>query len=304
MKKQFYILFFLASLSVIAQNTADYTVFSYNLNLANPAFVGKNEKIQLTTNYKKVWAGIENSLSTSVVSFSGPFNNGIGLGITILRDHFYLFNETIASVEASYSVQINDRNSFLFGIKAQGAFFNADLNTINTQTANDPLFTSTINNFRPNFSLGIALKNEKYFAHIALLDVLENSRFSGNSNLISNQSHLKINAGGGFYSSLSDNLKLTSTALIRIIEGTPLSFDLTSMLEINKQFDIGFTYRWNNAVMGNILIEATSWAQLGYSYGFSINDIAKYNNGTHEFFLRIYFNKQTKNNFKWKLNCF
>lgn len=304
MKKQFYILFLLIQFTVVAQNTADYTVFNHNLSLVNPAFAGKNGKIQLATNYKKVWAGIENSINTNVLSFSMPFYNGIGLGINITRDDFYLFNETIASVDVSYKVRLNSYNDLLFGIKAQGAFFNANLNKINTQIANDPLFTELNDSFRPNFSIGVALKNENYFAHIALLEVLKNSNFNEVSNSISNASHLKINTGGGFYTSLNDRLGLTTTALFRIIEGAPLSIDVTSMLEINEKFDIGFTYRWDSAVMGNILFDATSWMQLGYSYGLPTNEIAKYNSGTHEFFLRIHFNKDTNDNFKWRLGCF
>lgn len=305
MKNIFFTLFFLIHFSAFTQSTADYTVFNYSLNLANPAFSGQNSKTQLVTNYKKIWAGIDNSLNVSAISFSTPFKSGIGIGISIIRDDLYLYNETIASIDASYGVKLDDNNDLLFGIKAQGAFFNADLNRITIQTANDPLFTDVNSSFRPNFSIGMVLRNENYFAHVAFLDILKNSRFKGKSNLVSDANHFRINTGGGYYIGLNDNLSLTSTVLVRIIEGSPLSFDVASMLEINEKFNVGLTYRWNNAIMGNLLIDTTPWMQLGYSYGFSINDLAKYNNGTHEFFLKIHFDKKsTKNNFKWNLSCF
>ena len=294
MKKYFYFLLFAIHFVAIAQHNPDYTIFNYNLNLANPAFAGKNGKTQLATNFKKMWAGVENSLNTSIISFTTPFGNGVGLGLNVVRDDFYLFNETIASVDLSYSVKLNQHNDLLFGIEAQGAFFNADLSRINTQTVNDPLFTRTNNNFNPNFSIGVALKNEKYFAHIAILDVLKHNRFSRNSDLETEDNYFKINTGGGFSMDLNDKLSLNTMALVRITQSAPLSFDVTSMLDINKKFDIGLTYRWKNAVMANLFFNATSWAQLGYSYGLSVNELSRYNGGSYEFFIRIHFDKQTK----------
>lgn len=305
MKNTFLILLFLTYISTFAQSIADYTVFNYSLNLANPAFAGKNGKTQIITNYKKIWAGIDNSLYVSAISFSTQFNNGIGLGVNVIHDDLYLYNETIASLDLSYGVKLNDNNDLLFGLKAQGSFFNADLNRINTQIANDPLFSNQNNSFRPNFSIGMVIRNENYFAHLAFLDILKDNRFEGDSKLINNTNNLRVNTGGGYYTNLNDKMSLTSTLLVRFIEGSPLSFDVTSMLQFYKKFNVGFTYRWNNAVMGNILIDTTPWMQLGYSYGLSTNDLIKHNNGTHEFFLKIHFNKKSaKNNFKWRLSCF
>lgn len=305
MKNTFLILLFLTYFSAFTQSTADYTVFNYSLNLANPAFAGKNGKTQIITNYKKIWAGVENSLNVSAISFSTSFNNGIGLGVNVIHDDLYLYNETITSLDLSYGVKLDDNNDLLFGLKAQGAFFNANFNRITTQIANDPLFTSDNNSFRPNFSIGMVIRNENYFAHLAFLDVLKNNRFNADSKLLNNTNSFRVNTGGGYYADLNDKMSLTSTLLVRFIEGTPLSFDLTSMAQFYEKFNVGFTYRWNNAMMGNILIDTTPWMQIGYSYGLSINDLIKYNNGTHEFFLRIHFDKKnTKNNFKWRLSCF
>lgn len=301
MKKLFYIAFVLIYTTSIAQNTADYTVFNYNLNLVNPAFTGKNNKIQIATNYKKVWSGIENSIHTSVLSFSMPLPNNFGAGIGITRDDFYLFSESIASIDISYKVALNQNNNILFGIKAQGAFFNPNLNKIHTQIANDPLFVDVNKKFSPNLAIGIALKNEDYFIHFSVLDILKNQRFKGTTNTTNN---FRINTGGGFYTSINHNLELTTTALVRIIQGAPLSFDITSMLNINKKIDIGATYRWNNALMANVLIDINSWMQLGYSHGFPINEIAKYNNGTNEVFLRVYFDNNSRNGYKRRLRCF
>ncbi len=286
-----------------AQNTVDYTVFNHSLNLINPALVGQNGEMQVAANYKRVWGGVNEPIHTSILNFSMPFK-GLGVGASVIRDDFYLFNETIVALDFSYGVKLNRTNDLLFGIKAQGAVFNANLSRIHTEMPYDPSFTDVNNSLRPNFAVGIALKNENYFGHITVMDLLKNKRFDGNSDLISNAKHFRINAGGGFYKELNESLDLTTTALFRFIEGSPFSFDLTSMLTINKKIDVGFSYRFNNSVMGNILVDITPKIQMGYSYALHFNDLLKYSNGTYEIFLRYHIAKKTKNNKKWKLRCF
>lgn len=288
--------------NLLGQNTSDFSVFNHSLNLVNPAFTGVNGKTQIASNYKKIWAGIENSMHSSIISFSMPTKKGIGVGVNVINDSFYLFNKSNVSGNVSYKVQLNLENELLFGLKASLKFFNPNFNRIKTFENNDPSFTKNIDIISPNISIGLAFKNERYFIHFSVLNILtevKNSiKITGTSNL------LRANFGMGIYHELNSDLGLTTTSLFRTIQGAPVSIDITSMLTVNNKYDIGLTYRYNAALMTNFLINTTNWLQLGYSYGIPLNEIAKYNNGTHEFFIRMHLKKQTKNPFKSRLKCF
>ncbi|WBX72547.1 PorP/SprF family type IX secretion system membrane protein [Tenacibaculum pacificus] len=299
----FFLLIYLCNINnVKSQNTADFSVFNHSLNLINPAFTGKNNKIQIASNYKKVWAGIENSIHSNIISFSMPTQKGIAIGLSVITDNFYLFKETNISGDISYKIKLYATHELLFGLKASVKSFGANLNNIKTFENNDPLFTKNEQLVLPNFSLGFAIRNERYFVHFSMLDILKERK--NNTEKVATSNKMRTNFGAGIHHKLTDYLGVTTTSLFRVIQGVPLSFDISSMLSINNKYDVGLTYRYNAALMGNFLIKTTDWLQLGYSYGAPLNEIAKYNNGTHEFFIRIYFNKKTKNPFKWRLGCF
>ncbi|MCD8412872.1 PorP/SprF family type IX secretion system membrane protein [Tenacibaculum finnmarkense] len=283
------------------QNTADFSVFNHSLNIINPAFTGKNNKTQIATNYKKVWAGIENSIHSNIVSFSMPTQKGIGIGVSIINDRFYLYNQTNIAADISSKVKLDANHELLFGLKASVNFFGINLKNLNTFQSNDPLFMQNEQLISPNFSVGFALRNERYFVHAALLDVLKERKNTTSANTLN---AMRVNFGAGIYHQLNPVLGLTNTALFRATKGAPLSIDITSMFSVNNKYDIGLTYRYNAALMTNFLIKTTDWLQLGYSYGIPTNEIATYNNGTHEFFIRIYFNTKINNRFKWRLGCF
>ncbi|PKH51213.1 hypothetical protein CXF68_11205 [Tenacibaculum sp. Bg11-29] len=286
----------------LGQNTSDFSVFNHSLNIINPAFTGVNGKTQIASNYKKIWAGIENSIHSSIISFSMPTKKGIGIGVNVINDSFYLFNKSNISGNVSYKVKLNLENELLFGLKASLKFFSPNLNRIKTFEKNDPSFTKNIDIISPNISIGLAFKNERYFIHFSVLNILKevknNVKITETSNL------MRANFGMGIYHELNNNLGLTTTSLFRTMQGTPVSIDITSMLTVNNKYDIGLTYRYNAALMTNFLINTTNWLQLGYSYGIPINEIAKNNNGTHEFFIRIHLKEETNNSFKSRLKCF
>lgn len=300
-KQIIHIYIFLLSLGIVSQNTADFSVFSYNLSFVNPAFAGTNNKIQLASNYKKVWSSLENTIHANIVSFSMPFENRLGFGVNILSDHFNLYNHTVVSADFSYTTSLNLEHELLFGLKASGSFFNTQLNKVTTHIAGDPLFTEINSGFRPNFSVGLALKNKNYFTHIAFHDIIKNRPLT---NIATSVNYMRIVTGGGFYSKLTNDFELTTTALVRIIKGAPLNIDIGSMLNIYKKYDLGITYRWDTALMGNFLIELNEWLQMGYSYGLPTNSLASHSTATHELFLKIHFNSKHKNKYNWRYRCF
>lgn len=76
--------------------------------------------------------------------------------------------------------------------------------------------------------------------------------------------------------------------MLRYVENSPVSVDLTLALNYNSIFEFGTAYRWNEGFAGFLIFELPSAFNIGYAYEASLNStLANNNNGTHELFLRL-----------------
>ena len=99
------------------------------------------------------------------------------------------------------------------------------------------------------------------------------------------------------YLKLILTLKFKPAALIKAVEGSPLQADLTANFLIHDKLTLGAAYRWDAAFSGLIGFQITDGLMIGYSYDAETTKLARYNNGSHEVFMRFeLFNKYRRVN--------
>ena len=75
---------------------------------------------------------------------------------------------------------------------------------------------------------------------------------------------------------------------MRYVEASPLSIDVTTVLEFNAFFNFGAAYRINESISGLVFFNATKTIKFGYAYESPFeNSIRNIDNGTHELVLRL-----------------
>ncbi|CAM1362018.1 conserved exported hypothetical protein [Tenacibaculum litopenaei] len=276
-----------------AQNQPDFSAFSSNLQVINPAFSGKNGATQLVAHHRKVWSGMQYPIHSSLLGISAPVGGNWGLGIQLVNDNFQFFNNHSITANISYAIQLNQSHDLLFGMGITGEQFVPDFSGIRTHTPNDPEFINAQRTSRASLTIGISLRNSDYYLHAVGFNL---------SNLHRNT--YRINAGGGLFTDLNDSVYLTNSFLLRMEPGTPMNADITSMVSYLSKYHFGFGYRWNSSVSINALIDANPWLQLGYSYGIPTNTLYTHTSGSHEFFMRFFLLQKRSSRFSWHPNCF
>lgn len=270
------------SIAVFGQSNVDYSLYNYSLNLINPAFAGQKTHTELLINSKMQWVGVKDAPRTSTFSLNVPFKSGLGVGFSVINDKIFVLNQTKVALDFSYKVKLTNNHDLQFGLKAIGNIYNGDINKIKTEQENDDFFAEAINRFSPNFTLGGAIIHENYFTHLSINNILVDNKYE-KLNSSKNAGRFNVSLGGGYTFSLNNNLKLTPSTLIRIEEGTPLSFDINGTLEINEKHNVGLSYFWNNSIQINGLASLSNWIKLGYGYRLYTNNLSSEQNGTHEF---------------------
>ncbi|WP_158306088.1 type IX secretion system membrane protein PorP/SprF [Maribacter sp. HTCC2170] len=290
-----YILFFLIlSMTVVnlsAQQDPNYTFYRYNMNLINPAFAGASETTNLSLNVRSQWAGIQGAPETQSLVFGTAVGKNVGVGLSVVNDKTFVESQTSFCMDFSYKLKLNESNNLYFGLK--GGFTSYDVNTEGLVTygiGQDMSLMNIDGRFNPNVGVGVYLKNEKYFVSLSVPKMLTPDRLEQNDGLARlgvDKTHVYL--AGGYDFSLSENVIFKPTALLRYVDASPISLDLTGLVEFNNRIDLGAAYRLNESISG-IFIFKTGWLDIGYAYEVATeNPIKNSDNGTHEILMHLQF---------------
>jgi len=219
----------------------------------------------------------------------------VGLGLSIVRDEIGPVIESYVAGDFSYTLPLNNGNTmFSFGMKAGFHTLNIDFNKLVIYNPTDDLLNSSINNkISPIIGVGAYVYDEKWYVGISSPNILKTEHFSLSSVSKAVES-LHLYAIGGYVFDLNPNLQFKPAVLLKMVKGSPLSFDTSANFLINQKFTLGASYRLNSAVSALAGFQVSESLMLGYAYDFDTTDIGNYNSGSHEILLRFEFFTKVK----------
>lgn len=285
----------LGSYSAQAQQVPMYTHYMYNTLVVNPAYAGSRDALTVTALARSQWVNFEGAPSTQTLTLHAPLSNEhIGLGLAVMKDRIGPVSTTSVTGNFAYIMQLSRKAKLAFGLSGGVNIFQANLNTLNLDQQNDPVFLANINNqITPDVGFGAYYSRERFYAGVSVPNLLENNYSSvkeanGNTLVGKEQRHFFLIAGTML--KISDNLGLKPTTLIKITEGAPIQADLTASFIIVKRLLLGAMVRSGDAVGALVGFDITDRLHIGYSYDFSYGlSSSRYNQGSHEILLRYDF---------------
>ena len=284
------IVFFVLMLTGIvsyAQQDAQFTQYMYNTININPAYAGSRGFMSLFALHRTQWIGLDGAPVTNSFSINTPIGNSkIGVGISFLNDRIGPTNENKISADVSYSIRTSESFRLSFGLKVTANVFNLDVSRLNPVSQNDPQFQNLNNSFTPNFGAGLYLHSEKTYIGISVPNFIESNRYNSNSvSMFKEKMNYYLIAGHVF--DIGENLKFKPTLLTKLVTGAPLQIDVSGNFLINKKFVLGGAYRWSAAFSAMAGFQISEGIFVGYGYDKETTNLANYNSGSHEIFLRF-----------------
>jgi type IX secretion system PorP/SprF family membrane protein len=272
------------------QQLPDYTLYTNNLTLLNPAYTGVPDAPAFTTAFRRQWAGFDGA--PAVFSFVGHGflpKYRVGVGLNGWQYTTGAFKQTALYSDYSYRIRF-ERFTFQFGLSAgiisyRTNYAGADLNGIN-----DPLFTNDINETNFNTGIGVFLYSEKYYAGLSapVLITYGNSE----STLVKMNRHFA--AFGGYVFDVNEKVAVKPHVLVKLVEQSPLMFVAGVTGYYHEIIGLGFLYKSQQRTMA-ITLDANfeKVLYLGYAYDLSGGtDISAAQFGSHEIILSYFFAKK------------
>lgn len=110
-------------------------------------------------------------------------------------------------------------------------------------------------------------------------------RFGNTMTNFAPQMHFYGTAGYRFHP--NNQMDVTPALLVKYVKNAPVSIEANVVLEFNKQFWTGLSYRHQDAVAVLLGMKFSDTFRVGYSYDLSISRMLKYNSGGHEIVLSL-----------------
>lgn len=296
MKKIYYIIILalvLVSNLAMAQQESVYTFYRQHMNLVNPAYAGVDSITVVSSTLRKQWTGIANAPETQAISFGTSLGKKVGFGMTVINDQTFIEKQTFVSLDFSYKLKMSETADVYFGIKAGGSSYN--VNTLGLETYNiqsDPALAA-ISTFNPNVGVGALYKEGPMYVSLSIPRLLNTKRATndlGYASVATDSPHIYLS--GGYDVPLDGELStfiLKPSAMLRYVNGAPVSVDLTAMLQIEKFFEIGGMYRTDKAYAAMATVLISKRLVFGFAYEMSTrSELARARN-TNEMLLQFRF---------------
>lgn len=270
------------------QQDPQYTHYMYNHSAINPAYAGSQGGMEFFGLYRTQWVGLEGAPKTATLAMNTPLgNSGLGLGVNFSNDRLGVMNENRLSLDLSYAIDLNYKYKLAFGLKGTGTLLDVTYSDLTIFEPTDPVASENISNsFTPNLGAGLFLYSDKAYVGVSAPNLFTQTRYDDNEMQTLRQK-LHLHVTGGYVFDLNENLKFKPAAMVKMIEGSPLQVDVSANFMWMEKFTLGAAYRWDAAVSGLVGFQVTKTMMIGYSYDADTTQLAHYNSGSHEVFMRF-----------------
>ncbi len=286
MKKYIYILIIIAGIgtSVKAQQFSLYSQYMHNKYALNPAVAGTNDGLLVGASYRQMWTGLNDAPSISTLSGHSSINDNMGVGAKIYNISTGPQSQTGFEATYAYRLDINDDIKLSFGLSAILAQYSLNRDKLDMKNTDDVALNNGAQNLIvPDANFGVYLYSKDFYFGLAATQLVPLKADYKNEHLENLQARHYF-AHGGYKYNFSDNFGLEPSVLVRYIEAGPLQVDLNLKFSIMKTFWIGGSYRLNDAAVVMLGVQ-TDNIMFGYSYDYTLSEIGKYSNGSHELVL-------------------
>ena len=275
--------------TVFGQQDPQYTQYTYNMNVLNPAYAGSRGVPSIGLLGRTQWVGLEGAPRTMTFSAHSPVGNSVGLGLSVIHDEIGPAKENNIYADFSYTIFTSEEGRLAFGLKAGVTFLDVrHLNMVDPDPLNMP-----INETSPNFGAGILYYTNRFYAGLSAPNFLETRHLEKEAGIVSTASermHYFLTAGYVF--DVADNLKLKPSTMVKATSGAPLSVDISLNLLVDERIELGLSHRLDDSISGLIGFQVNDDFRIGYAYDYTTTRFGDFNAGTHEILLLFDFNQK------------
>jgi type IX secretion system PorP/SprF family membrane protein len=272
-----------------AQQDPQYTQYMYNMNVVNPAYAGSRGTLSLGLLARSQWTSVDGSPKTFTFDAHAPLGKKVGVGLSVIADEIGPAKEQNIYADVSYTLTTSDEGRLAFGLKGGVTLLNVNLLDVvlpQTGSAGDPVFDENINDTFPNFGAGVYYYTNKWYAGFSVPNILKSEHLDKDNINTKAAEEVHYFLTGGYVFDLSSTLKFKPSLMFKGVTGAPVSIDINANFLLYDRFELGASYRVEDAVSLLFNFGVTPDFRIGYAYDYTISEFSNsQTGGSHEIIL-------------------
>ena len=272
-----------------AQQDPQYTQYMYNMNVVNPAYAGSRGTLSLGLLARSQWTSVDGSPKTFTFDAHAPLGKKVGVGLSVIADEIGPAKEQNIYADVSYTLTTSDEGRLAFGLKGGVTLLNVNLLDVvlpQTGSAGDPVFDENINDTFPNFGAGVYYYTNKWYAGFSVPNILQSEHLDKDNINTKAAEEVHYFLTGGYVFDLSSTLKFKPSLMFKGVTGAPVSIDINANFLLYDRFELGASYRIEDAVSLLFNFGVTPDFRIGYAYDYTISEFSNsQTGGSHEIIL-------------------
>lgn len=264
--------------------------YLFNSIALNPASTGSEDAMSIVGTYRAQWVGFPGAPTTQALTVHAPLKGmNSAVGMQVVADQVGVDKRT--SINGLYSYRFRFTNSNLrLGISGGVNLVQSNYADLEVFTQGDEQLSSNSPiGVLPNFGVGAYYRAQKHFLSFSIPALLghrfENNRFRSYNDL----KNYNFLLGGGYEFSLKNDMVFKPSTLLKYRINNRPQLDINAQLQLNPIFEIGLSYRTEEAIIGLFEAKINQQFYVMYSFGMPTSKLAKYTFGSHELSLKYNF---------------
>ena len=294
MKKLTLLLLLLAFVGTSAFSQVQLTQYMLDGSVYNPAFVGAEKAICGNIFGRQQWMGLKDSTGNNISPRTFIFNAqspiyaiSSGVGINVISDKLGQEQNLAVKINYAYRFTLGDNHRFGAGLALSFLNKTIDFGELTVEDPGDPLLKYNDKQSATFFDLDLGIHYrfaDKVYAGLSATNLLASSREIGN---VRYKQKTNLYLTGGYYFTVSEmgykKLFLVPSLLLKT-NFASTQFDINLMVNYNKQYWAGVSYRLQDAVA---IMAGAKWNgfKLGISYDITTSSLSNSSSGSLEIFV-------------------
>ena len=298
----------LLSLGAYAQQDPHFTMYMFNKQVLNPAYVGSKEVTTINALYRNQWVGWgEGKPQTINAGIHSPIDGKtdfkkVALGLFAYNDNIGVSNTLGIYGQYAYRMPLSENVILSLGIQAGVANYRNNLTELNPIDGGDNVLATDIqSSWLPNVGLGAYLYSDKFYVGLSVPRLVQNQLDKDDvpttGDMVARQ-YRHYFGMAGYVFPVSDNVKLKPNIMVKHVGsdelGTPFDADFNMTAYFYDRVAIGASYRLADAVSGILELQITKSLRAGYAYDYTLSEIGNFNSGSHEIMIGYDFGEKLK----------
>ena len=275
---------------LLAQQDPQYTQYMYNMSVINPAYTTNDVgRLNFGALYRSQWKNTVGAPETLTFYAHAPMSPSIEMGLSLVTDKIGdgALKENNIYADFAYILKLDEKSNISLGLKGGFTTFETNFNGfVLPEFQDDEAFNENLNNTFPNIGVGAFYHRNHFYAGISAPNLLTSKHLEnrdGINRIGSEKIHFFLTTG--YVYELNQDIKLKPSLLAKMVEGAPLTVDLSMNALFYNRIEGGLSYRLEDSVSAMFNIAVLPALRIGYAYDYTLSNLSDYSAGSHEIFV-------------------